>query len=46
MTFDRNPKPVQFVQPNVLDRTRLSVAEHDGFADHFGLRRTVLIQDF
>jgi hypothetical protein len=23
-----------------------SVGEHDGFADQFGLRRTVLIQDF
>jgi hypothetical protein len=46
MTSDGNPKPVQFVQPNVLDRTGLSVAEHDGFADQFGLRRTVLIQDF
>jgi hypothetical protein len=21
MTFDRNPKPVQFIQPNALDRT-------------------------
>jgi hypothetical protein len=34
------------IQPNVLDRACLSVGEHDGFADQFGLRRTVLIQDF
>jgi len=46
MTCDGNPKPVQFIQPNVLDRACLSVGEHDGFADQFGLRRTVLIQDF
>ena len=46
MTFDGNPKPVQFIQPNVLDRARLSVGERHGFADQFGLRRTVLIQDF
>jgi hypothetical protein len=46
MTFDGNPKPVQFIQPNVLDRASLSVGKHDGFADQFGLRRTVLIQNF
>jgi hypothetical protein len=46
MTFDRNPKPVQFIQPNVLDHTCLSVGKDDGFADQFGLRRTVLIQIF
>jgi hypothetical protein len=46
MTFDRNPKPVQFIQPNVLDRACLSVGKHDGLADQFGLRRTVLIQDY
>jgi hypothetical protein len=46
MACDGNPKPVQFIQPNVLDRARLSVGEHDGFADQFGLRRTILIQDF
>jgi hypothetical protein len=45
MTFDRNPKPVQFIQPNVLDRACLSVGKDDGFADQFGLRRTVLIQN-
>jgi len=44
MTFDGNPKPVQFIEPNVLDRACLSVGKHDGFADQFGLRRTVLIQ--
>src|SRR5258708_15698129 len=46
MTFDGNPKPVQFIQPNVLDFACLSVGKHDGFADQFGLRRTVLIQNF
>jgi hypothetical protein len=46
MTFDGNPKPVQFVQPNVLDPACLSVGKHDGFTDQFGLRRTLLIQDF
>ncbi len=46
MTFDGNPKPVQFIQPNVFDRASLSVGKHDGFADQFGLRRTVLIQNF
>jgi hypothetical protein len=45
MTFDRNPKPVQFIQPNVLDRACLSVGKDDGFADRFGSRRTVLIQN-
>jgi hypothetical protein len=45
MTFDRNPKPVQFIQPNVLDRACLSVGKDDGFADQFGLRRTILIQN-
>ena len=45
MTFDGNPKPVQFIQPSVLDRACLSVRKHDGFADQFGLRRTVLIQN-
>jgi len=33
------------IQPNVLDGACLSVGEHDGFADQFGLSRTVLIQD-
>ena len=46
MTFDGNPKPVQFIQPNVLDRTCLSVRKHDAFADQFGSRRAVLIQNF
>jgi hypothetical protein len=46
MTFDGNPEPVQFIQPNVLDRACLSVGKDDTFADQFGLRRTVLIQDF
>jgi len=46
MTFDGNPKPVQFIQPNVFDSACLSVGERDGFADQFGLRRTVLIQNF
>ena len=46
MTFDGNPKPVQFIQRNVLDPACLSVGKHDGFADQFGLRRTVLIQNF
>jgi hypothetical protein len=45
MTFDRNPKPVQFIQPNVLDRACLSVGKDDGFADQFGLRLAVLIQN-
>ena len=31
MTFDGNPKPVQFIEPNVLDRACLSVGKHDGF---------------
>jgi hypothetical protein len=46
MTYDGNPKPVQFIQPNVLNRACLSVRKHDGFADQFRLRRTVFIQDF
>jgi hypothetical protein len=29
MTFDGNPKPVQFIQPNVLDRACLSVRKHE-----------------
>jgi hypothetical protein len=41
MTFDGNPKPVQFIEPNVLDRACLSVGKHDDFADQFGLHRTV-----
>jgi hypothetical protein len=46
MTFDRNPKPMQFIQPNVLDCACLSVGKDDGFADQFGLRLAVLIQNF
>ena len=46
MTFDGNSKPVQFIQPKVLDCACLSVAKNEGFADQFGLRRTVLIQIF
>jgi len=46
MTFDRNPKSVQFIQPKVLDRACLSVGKDDGFADQFGLRLTVLLQNF
>jgi hypothetical protein len=42
MTFVRNPKSVQFIQPNVLDRACLSVGKDDGAADQFGLRRTVV----
>jgi hypothetical protein len=45
-TFDRNPKSVQFIQPKVLDRACLSVGKDDGFADQFGLRLTVLLQNF
>ncbi len=33
MAFDRNPKPVQLIQPNVLDRAGLSVGKDDGDAD-------------
>jgi hypothetical protein len=36
---------LQFIQPNVLDRACLSVGKDNGFADQFGLRRTVLIQN-
>jgi len=46
VTCNGNPKPVQFIQQNVLDRACLSVGKHDGFADQFGLRRPVLIQNF
>jgi hypothetical protein len=46
MTFDRNPKPVQIIQPNVLDRACLSVGKDDGFAGQFGLRLAILIQNF
>ena len=46
MTFDGNPEPVQFIKPNVHHRAGFSVGKHDGFADQFGLRRTVLIQNF
>jgi hypothetical protein len=45
MTFDGNPEPVQFIQPNVHHRAGFSVGKHDGLADQFGLRRTVLIQN-
>jgi hypothetical protein len=45
MASNRNPKPVQFIQPNVLDGACLSVGKDDGFANQFGLRLTVLIQD-
>lgn len=45
MTFDRNPKPVQFIQPNVLNRACLSVGKDDAFADQFRLRLTVLAQN-
>jgi hypothetical protein len=40
MTFDGNPEPVQFIQPNVHHRAGFPVGKHDGFADQFGLRRT------
>jgi hypothetical protein len=46
MTCDRNPKPVQFIQPNVLNRTRLSVGKDDGFADQFRLRLAVSLRIF
>jgi hypothetical protein len=46
MTFDGNPKPVHFIQPNVFDRASLSVGKHDRFADQFELRCSVLIQNF
>ena len=36
MTFDGNPEPVQFIQPNVHHRAGFSVGKHDGFADQFG----------
>ena len=42
MSFDRNPKPVQFIQPNVLHRACLSVGKDDGFADQFRLHLTVV----
>jgi len=45
MAFDRNPQPVRFIQPNVLDRTRLSIGEDDCLADQFGSRRNVLVQN-
>jgi hypothetical protein len=45
MTFDRNPEPVQFIQPNVPDRACLSVGKDDGFADQLGSRLIVLSQD-
>src|SRR5260221_13616161 len=35
MTFDGNPKPVQFIQPNALDRACFSAGKHDSFADQF-----------
>jgi hypothetical protein len=35
MTFDRNAKPVQFIEPNVLDRACLPIGKDDGFADQF-----------
>ena len=42
MTCDGNPKPVQFIQPNILDRACLSVGKHDGFAEsvRIALHRT------
>ena len=46
MTCDRNAKPVQFIQPNVLDRACLSIGKDDGFADQFGSRLTVLSKIF
>jgi hypothetical protein len=45
VAFDRNPKPVQFIQPNVLNRACLSIGEDDSFADQFGPRLTVLTQN-
>ena len=33
MTFDGNPKPVQFIQPNVLYCPGLSIIENYGLAD-------------
>jgi|UniRef100_A0A939S891 hypothetical protein len=45
MTSDRNAEPVQFIQPNVLDRACLSIGKDDGLADQLGSRLTVLSQD-
>ena len=46
MTFDRNPKPVQFIQPNVLDRAGLSVGKDDGLADQFGRWRHCRVETY
>jgi hypothetical protein len=45
MTFDRNPQPVSFIQPNVFHRTCLSIGKDDGLADQFGSRRNVVVQN-
>jgi hypothetical protein len=35
---DRDSQAVKLVQPDIVNRSGLSVAENDGFADQFGLR--------
>ena len=38
MAPDRDPQPVKFVKPDVLDCPRLSIGEDHGFAYKLGLR--------
>ena len=37
VTLERDSQAVKFVQPNILDRSGLSVGENDGFADELRL---------
>jgi hypothetical protein len=37
VTLDRDSQAVKFVQPNILNRSGLSVGEDDGFADELRL---------
>src|ERR1700731_1825243 len=37
VSLDRNSQTMKFVQPNILNRSSLSVGENDGFAHEFRL---------
>ena len=42
---NRDPQTVQFVQPNAVHRTGLSIGEDHGFADKLGLGLFELAED-
>nr|CUT16311.1 hypothetical protein CDS [Bradyrhizobium sp.] len=46
MTRHRNVEPVQFIQPNVLDRACLSIGTDDGFADQLRSRSSYSLKMF